>query len=68
MATLIKESISLGLAYRGLVRYHYDGKHGSMQADMVLKKYLRILHPNWQAAVRKRHTGVECSFLLPRKL
>ena len=39
-ATLIKENISLGLAYsfRGLmVHYHHSGKHGSMQADMVLK-------------------------------
>jgi hypothetical protein len=31
-AILIKESISLGLAYsfRGVVHYHHDGKHGSM--------------------------------------
>ena len=47
-ATLIKESISLGLAYsfRGLVHYH----HGSMQADMVLEKELRVLHLDLQAA------------------
>ena len=37
-ATLIKENISLELAYsfRGLVHYHHGGKHGSVQADMVL--------------------------------
>jgi hypothetical protein len=37
MATLIKENISLELAYR-LVHYHHGGKHGGTQADMVLKK------------------------------
>jgi hypothetical protein len=43
-ATLIKENISLGLAYsfRGLVSYHHSRKHGSMQADMVLEKELRF--------------------------
>jgi hypothetical protein len=41
-ATLIKANTSLGLAYhfRGLVHYHV-GKHGSMQADMVMEKELR---------------------------
>ena len=35
----------MGLAYRfrGLIYYH-GGKHGSLQADMVLEKELRILH------------------------
>jgi hypothetical protein len=44
-ATLIKENISLGLAYsfRGSVHYHHGGKHDSMQADTVLEK-LRALH------------------------
>jgi hypothetical protein len=39
-ATLIKENIELGLAYSfgGLVHYHHGGKHGSMQADMVLEE------------------------------
>jgi hypothetical protein len=43
--TLIKANISLRLAFsfRGLVHYH-GGKHGSMQADMVLEKELRVLH------------------------
>ena len=46
MATLIKENISLGLAYnfRGLVCCHHGGKDGSMQAGMVLEKELRVLH------------------------
>jgi hypothetical protein len=46
IATLIKESISLGLTYsfKGSVLYHHGGKHGSMQADMVLEKELRVLH------------------------
>jgi hypothetical protein len=26
------------------VHYHYGSKHGSMQADMVLEKKLRVLH------------------------
>lgn len=29
------------LEFRGLVHYHYGGNHGSMQADMVLKRELR---------------------------
>ena len=51
-ATLIKENIELGLAYsfRGLVHYHHGGKHGCMQADMVLEKELRILHLYSQVA------------------
>ena len=50
MATLIKENISLGLAYnfRGLVCCHHGGKDGSMQAGMVLEKELRVLHLDGQ--------------------
>jgi hypothetical protein len=46
-ATLIKENISLGLAYsfRGLVHYHHERKHGRIQADMV-----RVLHHDLRAA------------------
>jgi hypothetical protein len=45
-ATLIKENISLELAYsfRGLVHYHHGRKHGSMQANILLGKELRVLH------------------------
>jgi hypothetical protein len=52
MATPIKESISLGLAYNlgGLVHCLHGWKHGGMQADMVLSKELRVLHLDLQAA------------------
>jgi hypothetical protein len=44
-ATLIKESILLGLAYslRGLVHYHRGREYGDTQVDMVLEKKLQ--HP-----------------------
>jgi hypothetical protein len=32
--------IGAGLHFRGSVYYHHGGKHGSMQADMVLEKEL----------------------------
>ena len=52
MTTLIKENISLGLAYnvRGLVQHHHVGKHVSMQIDMVLEEEPKGLHPDNQAA------------------
>jgi hypothetical protein len=52
----IKENIYLGLAYsfRDLIHYYHGGMHGSMQADMVLEKELRVLHPHRQQA--ERHT------------
>ena len=51
-ATLIKKNIHSGLAhrFRGLVHYHHGGKHGSLQADMVLKKDPEVLHLDRQAA------------------
>jgi hypothetical protein len=51
MTTLIKENISLWLAYsfKGLVYYCHGGKHTDMQADMVLEKKLRLLHLDPQA-------------------
>ena len=58
MATLMKENISLGLAYRfrGLVHYCYGRKHGSTQVDMVLERsqefYIWIIW--WQ---EERNTG-----------
>ena len=50
-ATLIKDSILSGLAFslRGLVYYHYSGKYGSFQANMVQEE-LRILHLDPKAA------------------
>ena len=53
-ASLIKANIYLGLAYsfKGLVHYPHGGKHGSIQADLVLEE-LRVLHLDPKAA-RKR--------------
>ena len=34
-------------SFRGLVDYHHDGEHGSVQADMVLEK--ELLHTGMQA-------------------
>jgi hypothetical protein len=36
--------------FRGLVRDHHGEKHGSVLADMVLEKELRVLHLNPKAA------------------
>jgi hypothetical protein len=46
MEALIKENISLGLAYsfRGLVHYCHSKKYGGMQANMVLEKESRAVH------------------------
>jgi hypothetical protein len=51
-ASLTKANIPMGLAYRfrGSVHYHHGGKHGSIQADVVLEKELRALHLDPQAA------------------
>jgi hypothetical protein len=48
----------LGLAYsfRGSVSYHYGGKHGSGQADMVLQKELRVPHLDLRASGRENET------------
>jgi hypothetical protein len=48
----------MGLAYRfrGSVYYHHGGKHGSVQADLVLEE-LRVLHLDAQAAAGDCHTG-----------
>jgi hypothetical protein len=49
-APLIKENISLGLAYsfRDSVLYCHGKKHGNMHTDMVLE--LRVLHLEPQVA------------------
>ena len=50
MATLRKANISLVLAFsfRGLVQY----PHGSVQANIVLEKELRLLHLDPKTAER----------------
>ena len=54
-ATLLKDNIEFGLAYtfRGLIHYRHGGNHGTMQADMLLEKELRVLHLDRQAAGRE---------------
>jgi hypothetical protein len=44
--------IGTGLHIKGLVQYHQGGKHGSVQADMVMEKELRALHLDLQATGR----------------
>ena len=42
--------VSVAVKTPGLVHCHYGGKHGSMlQADVVLEKELRVLHPDPQS-------------------
>ena len=52
IATLIKENSELGLAYsfRDLDHYYHGGKHSRVQADVGLKKKLRVLHPDQPAS------------------
>ena len=54
MVTLIRENISLGLAYsfRGSVHYHHGGKHGSLKADLVLED-LRVPQLDLKAGRRR---------------
>jgi hypothetical protein len=60
-ASLIKTNLYLGLAYsfRGSVHCH-GGKHGNVQADMVLEE-LRVLHLDPKAA-RRRLCSAGCRF------
>jgi hypothetical protein len=53
-ATLIKDNVYLGLPYsfRGSVHYHHVGKHGSVQADMVLEEP-RVLYRDLKTTRRR---------------
>jgi hypothetical protein len=42
--------LRLAYSFRGLLYYSHGRNHGSVQADMVLKKELRVLHLDPQAA------------------
>jgi hypothetical protein len=55
MATLMRENIELKLAYSfsGLAHYHHGEMHGWIQAHMLLKTQLRVLHPHLQAAEKE---------------
>ena len=54
MATLVNKNIYQGPGYsfRALVHYRQGGKHGSVQASMVLEKELRVLQLDLQATRR----------------
>jgi hypothetical protein len=41
-----KHLIEAGVQSRDLVHYDHGKKYGSMQADTVLERYLRVLHLN----------------------
>ena len=42
--------MGLSYSFRGSVHYHHGRKHGSVQADMVLEKELRVLHLDLKVA------------------
>lgn len=52
--TFIKESTSLGLAsrFQYLFHYHHGRKHCGVQADMVMKKDLRVPDLHRQVTAR----------------
>jgi hypothetical protein len=51
MANLIMKTFNWGwLPVSESNPYHHGGKHGSIQADMVLVKEQRVLHLELQAA------------------
>lgn len=45
-----------GLQFRALAHYCHGGKHGGTQADEMLEKEHRVLHPDPQAMGRERAT------------
>ena len=52
-ATLMKETIYFRLAYCfSSVHYHHGGKHGSIQADIVMKKPT-VLQLDAKAAIKR---------------
>jgi hypothetical protein len=69
-ATLIKENISVELAYRfrSLVHYHHqDRKCGSLQTDMVLEEP-RLQHPDPKAAEEASGSQEEAFFCTEQNL
>ena len=48
------------LQFQSSVHYH-NRKYGSLQADMVLEKELRVLHLDLQATEETCHTGYSLS-------
>ena len=45
-----KHLTGVGLQFRGLTHCYSKKKNGGTQADMVLEKELRLLHPDKQTA------------------
>jgi hypothetical protein len=45
------------LTVSGLVHYYHNRKHGSLQADMVLEKELRVMHLDLKATRRDYFPG-----------
>jgi hypothetical protein len=45
-----KHFIGAGFSFRRFTHYHHGGKHGSMQADRVPEKELKVLHLDQKAA------------------
>lgn len=71
MATLIKESLELGLAYsfRGSAHSHHSKKHGSMKANMVLDGGAAESSTPESTGVRKSQTlSLEWAFWKPQRL
>ena len=47
-----KHLTGAGLQLRGLGHHRHGGKHGGIQADMVLEEELRVLHLDpWAAGI-----------------
>ena len=63
-ATLIKQNISLELAYnfKGLVHFHHGGEHGSTQADMVLEKYFESSTSESVGSRKRKTLGLARAF------
>lgn len=71
-ATLLKDNISLALPYsfRSSVHYH-GGKHGSLQADLVLEELGLIQRPkkeNWVACTHSEHISSTKTSPTPTRL
>jgi hypothetical protein len=52
-----KHFIGAGIQVKGLVHYCHGGKHGEAQADTMLEKEMRVLHPDPKAAGRETASG-----------
>lgn len=49
-------------SFRSLVHFHYGKKHAGIQTDVVLKKELRVLYLDPNAARRGRHRCLDFFF------